>query len=108
MTERFNLHYEKQGKYHTIYINDNTAIEYNKKHNKNLQTQISIVGQNDEFKGNLEHIKTINTLLNKLSEDNDRLQDRIIEMQCTIKQAYDNERTEIGKKVLKQLMEQIQ
>ena len=46
-------------------------------------------------------------LLNELHEENQQLTDEIHKIKNTIKEAYDNERTHIGRNVLKQLLNNI-
>jgi DNA anti-recombination protein RmuC len=46
--------------------------------------------------------------LNELSEENKELKEENQHIKNTIKEAYNNERTQLGKSVLKQLMEAIQ
>lgn len=73
----------------------NTFYEENeqlKSKNRGLQSELQI------FKEDATHS---NLQINKLADENKHIKQ-------TIKEAYDNERTELGKSVLKQLIEAIQ
>jgi uncharacterized protein (UPF0335 family) len=52
--------------------------------------------------------RTCCTRLNRLEEENKELKEENQHIKNTIKEAYNNERTQLGKSVLKQLMEAIQ
>ena len=84
MTERFRIH--------TTYLNRNKTEGY---------AELKDNGQPILESECIEDVINLKNLLNELNDENTHIKQ-------TIKEAYENERTSLGKSVLKQLLEQME
>ena len=92
------------------------AVAYNHNNAKKITERLNkLADENEKLKSEIEKLSYANEDLleekriwKQMSDEYTKLSDENEHIKNTIQEAYNNERTQLGKSVLKQLMEQLQ